>query len=55
MLRVLARCVVLTWVANMASGMKGATLSHPDVLALGEKVSLDLRVVLQDLILALPS
>lgn len=40
----------VVWIANMAAGMKGATLSHPDVLALGEKVSNNLRVVLQDLI-----
>jgi len=40
----------LAWIANMASGMKGATLSHPDVLALGEKVSNNLCSVLQDLI-----
>lgn len=49
------RTTVLTWVANMASGMKGATLSHPDVLALGERVSGDLRLILQDLIKAIPS
>lgn len=44
------RTMVLTWTSNMASGMKGSTLSHPDVLALGEKISTRLRVVLQDLI-----
>jgi purine-nucleoside phosphorylase len=44
------RTAVLTWTSNMASGMKGAALSHPDVLALGEKVAGNLSVVLQDLI-----
>ena len=44
------RALGLTWTANMASGMKGATLSHPDVLALGAKVSGNLSIVLQDLI-----
>lgn len=46
--------VVLTWVANMAAGMKGATLSHPDVLALGDKVAGGLSQVFQDFIKALP-
>lgn len=44
------RALGLTWTANMASGMKGALLSHPDVLALGEKVAGNLSLVLQDLI-----
>ena len=44
------RTLVLTWTANMASGMKGALLSHPDVLAFGDKVAGDLSLVLQDLI-----
>jgi purine-nucleoside phosphorylase len=44
------RVSALVWIANMAAGMKGATLSHPDVLALGEKVSNNLCAVLQDLI-----
>jgi len=44
------RTMALTWISNMASGLKGATLSHPDVLALGAKVSGNLRVVLQDMI-----
>jgi purine-nucleoside phosphorylase len=47
------RVAVLTWIANMASGMKGATLSHPDVLALGDRVAGDLRLVLEDLIKAI--
>jgi purine-nucleoside phosphorylase len=44
------RTLVITWTSNMASGMKGAALSHPDVLALGDKVAGNLSVVLQDLI-----
>ena len=44
------RTAVLCWVSNKAAGMKGATLSHPDVLALGEKVSGGLRLILQDLL-----
>ena len=44
------RTLGIAWSANMASGMKGATLSHPDVLALGERVSGNLREVLQGLI-----
>ncbi len=47
------RTMALTWTSNMASGMKGAELSHPDVLALGDRVSGNLRIVLQDLIKAL--
>ena len=42
--------VALAWTANMASGMKGATLSHPEVLALGAQVSSKLRLILQDII-----
>ena len=45
-----ARCVALTWTANMASGMKGAMLSHAEVLALGDKVAGGLSLVLSDLI-----
>ncbi len=44
------KTLVLTWASNMASGMKGASLSHPDVLVLGEKVSARLNLILQDLI-----
>lgn len=47
--------VVLTWVANMASGMKGATLSHPDVLALGDRIAGGLRLILEDFIKAQPA
>ncbi len=44
--------MALAWISNRASGMKGATLSHPDVLELGQKVSRNLRVVLQDVVAA---
>ncbi len=44
------RVATLVWTANMASGMKGASLSHPEVLALGAKVSSNLAAVLQDMI-----
>ncbi len=42
------RAVAVTWISNMASGMKGASLSHPEVLALGQKVSGRLRDFLSD-------
>ena len=45
------RTLVMSWVSNMASGMSKETLSHPDVLSLGQKVSLGLRQVLGDLLL----
>jgi len=44
------RACVISWTANMAAGMKGALLSHPDVLALGDRVAGNLSLVLQDLI-----
>jgi len=44
------RVCVISWTANMAAGMKGAFLSHPDVLALGDRVAGNLSLVLQDLI-----
>lgn len=44
------RVLALSWVANMAAGLKGSTLSHPDVLAMGERVSGRLRAVLGDLL-----
>lgn len=44
------RAAALTWTSNKAAGMKGAALSHPDVLALGAKVSSGLRLILQDLL-----
>lgn len=43
----------LVWISNMAAGLPGAIQNHGDVLALGNKVSDDLRVVLSDLIAAL--
>ena len=43
----------LVWTSNMAAGLPGAIQNHGDVLALGAKVSENLRVVLSDLIAAL--
>jgi purine-nucleoside phosphorylase len=43
----------LVWTSNMAAGLPGAIQNHGDVLALGAKVSDDLRAVLSDLIAAL--
>ena len=43
----------LVWTSNMAAGLPGAIQNHGDVLALGAKVSDDLRVVLTDLIKAI--
>lgn len=44
------RALVVTWASNMASGMKGASLNHENVLTLGDKVSDNLRLVLRELI-----
>ncbi|MDE2236488.1 MAG: purine-nucleoside phosphorylase [Elusimicrobia bacterium] len=44
------RVLAISWISNMASGMKGAALSHPDVLALGDRVAGNLSVVLQDVV-----
>lgn len=43
----------IVWTSNMAAGLPGAIQNHGDVLALGARVSDDLRVVLSDLITAL--
>ena len=40
----------LVWTSNMAAGLPGAIQNHGDVLALGARVSDDLRGVLSDLI-----
>ncbi|MDE2489235.1 MAG: purine-nucleoside phosphorylase [Elusimicrobia bacterium] len=40
----------LVWTSNMAAGLPGSIQNHGDVLALGAKVSDDLRAVLSDLI-----
>lgn len=40
----------LVWTSNMAAGLPGSIQNHGDVLALGAKVSDDLRGVLSDLI-----
>ncbi len=44
------RVAALTWISNMTSGMKGASLNHSEVLALGGRVSDGLRAVLNDFI-----
>ncbi len=49
------KVLALTWTANMASGMPGAALSHPEVLALGEQISSSLKTVLNDLIGQIPA
>lgn len=43
----------LVWTSNMAAGLPGAIQNHGDVLALGARVSDDLRGVLSDLIKAI--
>jgi purine-nucleoside phosphorylase len=43
----------LVWTSNMAAGLPGAIQNHGDVLALGARVSDNLRVVLTDLIKAI--
>ena len=44
------KVTALTWISNMCSGMKGASLNHSEVLELGAKVSEGLRLVLNDFI-----
>src|SRR3989339_28024 len=44
------KVAALTWISNMCSGMKGASLNHSEVLELGAKVSEGLRLVLNDFI-----
>ncbi|MBI3564704.1 MAG: purine-nucleoside phosphorylase [Elusimicrobia bacterium] len=43
----------LVWTSNMAAGLPGSIQNHGDVLALGNRVSDDLRAVLGDLIKAI--
>ena len=43
----------LVWTSNMAAGLPGAIQNHGDVLALGARVSDNLRLVLTDLIKAI--
>jgi purine-nucleoside phosphorylase len=43
----------LVWTSNMAAGLPGSIQNHGDVLALGARVSDDLRGVLSDLIKAI--
>lgn len=44
------RVLALSWISNMAAGMSKEALSHPDVLAMGEKVAARLRVVIEGLL-----
>ncbi|MBI3550721.1 MAG: purine-nucleoside phosphorylase [Elusimicrobia bacterium] len=44
------RVCALAWISNMAAGMSKEALSHPDVLAMGEKVAARLRLVLESLL-----
>lgn len=44
------KTLVITWTSNMASGMSKSSLSHPEVLSLGAKVSSSLKGVLEDLL-----
>ncbi|MBI4375662.1 MAG: purine-nucleoside phosphorylase [Elusimicrobia bacterium] len=44
------RVLALTWTSNMASGMGAAALSHAEVLALGERVSVRLKAALGDIL-----
>jgi purine-nucleoside phosphorylase len=46
------KVTALTWISNMCSGMRGASLNHSEVLELGAKVSEGLRLVLNDFIKA---
>ena len=48
------KVLAVAWTSNRAAGLPGAALSHPDVLALGEKVSARLRGLLEDLLRKLP-
>lgn len=38
--------LALCWISNMAAGISKETLSHPDVLALGEKMAVRMRNLL---------
>ncbi len=42
------RVAALTWISNMTSGMRGASLNHSEVLELGGTISDDLRAVFDD-------
>ena len=40
----------ICWISNFASGISKTTLSHDEVLELGEKVSVKMRVLLESLL-----
>lgn len=44
------RVLALGWISNMAAGLAGEPLRHPDVLAMGERVVAGLRAVLEDVL-----
>lgn len=44
------RVLTLSWISNLAAGLTTETLSHPDVLALGEQFSQRLKILLDDLL-----
>ncbi|MEK7384022.1 MAG: purine-nucleoside phosphorylase [Elusimicrobiota bacterium] len=46
------KTAALVWISNMAAGLPGCIQNHGDVLALGAKVSDDLRSVLSDFLRA---
>ncbi|MBI5631221.1 MAG: purine-nucleoside phosphorylase [Elusimicrobia bacterium] len=49
------KVLALCWVSNMASGLTASALSHPEVLALGQKMSGKLAPVIEELLKSLPS
>jgi purine nucleoside phosphorylase len=46
------RVAGLCWISNFASGISSEVLDHADVLALGEKVSVKMRKLLEGLVKA---
>ncbi len=44
------RVLALSWISNLAAGLSKASLSHPDVLALGKQISQDLRALLDEIL-----
>ena len=41
------KVLALSWIANMAAGISNETLKHGDVLALGQRMSVRLRGLLE--------
>ena len=44
------KVLALSWISNFAAGMSNESLSHHDVLELGDKISKDLRIILDDIL-----